>query len=90
VRGRPWATRCNGAAARFAVAGTALELTDPVERAVASATRLILDHRALTDAEYAEAAAILGAARLFALTTLVGYHELPVLQPRVFGVDEMS
>lgn len=63
------------------------DLTDAEETAVATATRRILDHRTLTDTQYAEAAAVLGPAGLFELTVLIGYYELLALQMHVFGVD---
>jgi 4-carboxymuconolactone decarboxylase len=66
------------------------DLTDPDEAAVATVTRHILDHHTLTDTEYTEAVAVLGPAKLFELTTLVGYYELLALQMRVFGVDQAS
>jgi 4-carboxymuconolactone decarboxylase len=64
-----------------------LELADPEEAAVAAATRHLLDHRNLTDDEYRESADVLGSAKLFELTTLIGYYELLALQMRVFDVS---
>ena len=68
--------------------GTDPELTDPEESAVATATRHILDHHTLTDTEYATAATTLGAAKIFELTTLIGYYQLLALQLRVFAADQ--
>jgi 4-carboxymuconolactone decarboxylase len=67
--------------------GTDPGLADPEEMAVVAATRHLLDHNTLTDAEYAETVTVLGPAKLFELTTLVGYYGLLALQMRVFGVD---
>jgi 4-carboxymuconolactone decarboxylase len=69
--------------------GAELDLVDPEEAAVATATRCLLDHATLTDAEYAEAVAVLGPARLFELTTLIGYYGLLALQMRVFDADQV-
>lgn len=67
--------------------GAELELADADEAAVVRTVRLLLTRRSLTDTEYAEAAATLGAARLFELSTLVGYYSLLALQMHVFGVQ---
>lgn len=65
------------------------ELHDPEEQAVATATRQLLDHHTLTDAEYAQAVEILGSAKIFELTTLIGYYQLLALQLRVFDADQI-
>ncbi len=62
-------------------------LEDPVEAAIVSTTRRLVDHGTLTDDEYAEASAALGAGKLFELTTLVGYYQLIAMQLHVFGVE---
>lgn len=67
-------------------AGAPLELADPEEAAVLTATRALARHGDLSDPDYTEAVATLGEATLFELTTLVGYYSLLALQMRVFGV----
>jgi 4-carboxymuconolactone decarboxylase len=67
--------------------GAAPDVKDPEEAAIVRATRLLLASRDLTDAEYAETTAALSPAKLFELTTLVGYYQLLALQMRVFAVD---
>ncbi len=67
--------------------GGELALDDPAEIATVRVTRLLLDHRRLTDEEYAEAVAVLGPPTLFEITTLVGYYAMLALQMRVFAVD---
>lgn len=67
--------------------GAAPDLKDPEEAAIVRATRLLLANRDLTDAEYAETMAALGPAKIFELTTLIGYYQLLALQLRVFAVD---
>lgn len=49
-------------------------------------TRRLLRDRDLDDDRYREAAAVIGADRVFELTTLVGYYSTLALQMRVFGV----
>lgn len=66
--------------------GKRLQFADPEEAAVAAATDHILDRNALTDTEYAEAAEVLGSAKLFELTTLIGYYGVLALQLRIFDV----
>lgn len=61
-------------------------LTDPEEVAALRATRLMLDNRTLGEDEYTELSEILGAQRLFEVTTLVGYYGTLALQMHVFGV----
>jgi 4-carboxymuconolactone decarboxylase len=68
--------------------GTEPNLADPQEAAVATATRRLLHHNTLTDAEYTEAIAVLGPAKVFELTTLIGYYGLLALQMRVFAADQ--
>jgi 4-carboxymuconolactone decarboxylase len=67
-------------------AGGIPELTDADEAIVAVTTRHLLVDETLTEEQYADAAAVLGPARLFELTTVVGYYRLLALQMRVFGV----
>jgi 4-carboxymuconolactone decarboxylase len=67
--------------------GQQLDLTDAEECATTRATRRLLDHGTLTDDEYADAVATLGAAKLFELSTLVGYYRIIAMQLHVFGVD---
>ena len=62
-------------------------LDNPDEAAIVRTTRRLVDHGTLTDDEYAEASAALGAGTLFELTTLVGYYQLIAMQMHVFGVD---
>ncbi|MFC3577447.1 hypothetical protein ACFOZ0_30090 [Streptomyces yaanensis] len=56
---------------------------------MATATRLLLDHSTLTDAEYSEAIAALGPAKLFELTALLRCCGLLALLMRVFGADQV-
>jgi len=65
--------------------GAVPELTDPAERAVLRATRALLLHGAVTDEEYADTVAAVGARGLFELTALVGYYATLALQLRVFA-----
>ena len=67
--------------------GAPLELADPQEAAVLAATRELVERADLDEAAYARAVAALGEAKLFELTTLVGYYSLLALQMRVFDVD---
>ena len=68
-------------------AGSEPRLDDPEEAACLTATRRLLQHGTLSDSEYRQAAAALGPAKLFELTTLVGYYQLLALQLRVFDVE---
>ena len=61
------------------------ELTDDTERTVAGTTAALAARGDLSDTEYA-AAAELGEATLFDLTTLVGYYATLALQLRVYRV----
>lgn len=61
-------------------------LDDPVEAAVLSVTRRLLEHGDLDSAAYTAAVAVLGADVLFELTTVVGYYDLLAMQLRVFRV----
>jgi 4-carboxymuconolactone decarboxylase len=61
-------------------------LTDPVERAAATATIALVERADLDDAEYADAQAALGDAALIEVTALVGYYAMLALQMRVFRV----
>jgi 4-carboxymuconolactone decarboxylase len=67
-------------------AGDEPRLDDAVEAAIVRTTRRLVDHATLTDDEYADATAALGAGTLFELTTLVGYYQLIAMQMHVFGV----
>jgi 4-carboxymuconolactone decarboxylase len=57
-----------------------------VEAAVFVATRLVLDHGTLTDAEFASAAGVLGEGGLFELVTIVGWYTMVAWQLAVFDV----
>ncbi|MEV4604613.1 carboxymuconolactone decarboxylase family protein [Amycolatopsis sp. NPDC049253] len=63
------------------------DLADPEEAAVARTARRLVDHGRLTDEEYADAVSDLGAAKLFELSTVVGYYQLVAMQLHVFGVE---
>ena len=67
--------------------GKTPNLADAEERAVAAIIKRLLDSGTLTDAEYAEYANVLGPAKLFELTTLLGYYRLLALQLVVFDAD---
>lgn len=67
-------------------AGDHVDLRDAEEAAVLRTTRRLLRDRDLDDDRYREAAAVIGADRVFELTTLVGYYSTLALQLRVFGV----
>lgn len=60
---------------------------DETERAVVAATRALLADADLGADGYERVVDVLGPARLFELTTLVGYYGLLALQMRVFGVE---
>lgn len=61
---------------------------DVTEQMVATTTRAVLDQGDLTDAQYEQAADLLGKPMLFDLLTLIGYYRLLALQLRIFGVDD--
>ncbi|MEV6902182.1 carboxymuconolactone decarboxylase family protein [Amycolatopsis sp. NPDC051372] len=63
------------------------ELADPEEQAIVATTRRLVDNGKLTDEDYADAVSKLGAAKLFELSTVVGYYQLIAMQLHVFGVD---
>ncbi|WP_030662980.1 carboxymuconolactone decarboxylase family protein [Streptomyces cellulosae] len=65
-------------------AGRMPELTERAERGALRATRALLRHGTLNDAEYADALAATGERGVFELTTLVGYYSMLALQLRVF------
>lgn len=67
-----------------------LALGDAQEAAVLSATRTLLRTADLSRSEYDSAVSALGPAKVFELTTLVGYYSLLALQMRVFGVGSPS
>ncbi|WP_109527463.1 carboxymuconolactone decarboxylase family protein [Nocardia aurea] len=64
-----------------------LVLADAEEAAVLSAIRTLVRTTNLTEPEYQDLVSVLGPAKIFELTTLVGYYSLLALQMRVFGVD---
>jgi 4-carboxymuconolactone decarboxylase len=61
-------------------------LADPVERAVATVTGLLVERGDLDDDAYEAAVSALGLPMLFELLTLVGYYSALALQLRVFRV----
>ncbi|GGL15110.1 carboxymuconolactone decarboxylase family protein [Nocardia jinanensis] len=66
--------------------GSPPELSDPEEAAALSVVLTLLRTTDLNQSEYHTAVSILGPAKIFELTTLVGYYSLLALQMRVFGV----
>lgn len=66
--------------------GDDVDFEDAEESVVLRTTRHLLRDRDLDDDRYWETAGILGADRLFELTTLVGYYSTLALQMRVFAV----
>lgn len=64
-----------------------LDLDDAQESAVLTTTRHLLRYRDLDEVAYREAEAVLGADKLFELTTLIGYYSTLALQMRAFAVD---
>jgi 4-carboxymuconolactone decarboxylase len=68
-------------------AGGPLPLGDAQEAAVLAATRTLVRTDDLSQPDYDAAASTLGPAKVFELTTLVGYYSLLALQMRVFGVS---
>jgi len=64
-----------------------LHLPDAEESAVLAVTRTLVQTADLAQADYDAAVEILGPAKLFELTTLVGYYSLLALQMRAFGVS---
>ncbi|HEY4458782.1 MAG TPA: carboxymuconolactone decarboxylase family protein, partial [Pseudonocardiaceae bacterium] len=68
-------------------AGQIPELTDPEEAAVAEITRSVLDTGTLDDDQFARASATLGTAKLYELSTVIGYYQLIAQQLRIFGVE---
>jgi 4-carboxymuconolactone decarboxylase len=69
-------------------AGQEPDLTDLGERAAVRVAWALVRSADLDDAQYADAAAELGTAALFELTTLVGYYATLALQLRVFRVSD--
>lgn len=57
-----------------------------VEACAFHATRRMLDRGTLDDGEFRDAVAVLGAAGLFELVTIVGYYRMVALQLAVFDV----
>jgi len=74
-----------------AVRGRAYDaLPAPDERVIARTVDALLTEADLDDVAYAEAVAVLGAAGLFEVLTLVGYYAALALQLRVFRVPAPS
>jgi 4-carboxymuconolactone decarboxylase len=68
-------------------AGAPLRLRDDEEAAVLAATRSLVHTADLDPSQYHSAATALGTAKLFEISTLVGYYSLLALQMRIFGVS---
>jgi 4-carboxymuconolactone decarboxylase len=64
----------------------AIEFADPVDAAVARATRALVTTGDLDDDHYHDAEGVLGAPLLFELSTLVGLYRALALQMRLFRV----
>lgn len=71
-------------------AGDRPALDDREEAAVLAVARALVHSADLSQPDYEAAVATLGAAKLFELTTLVGYYSLLALQMRVFGVGRST
>jgi 4-carboxymuconolactone decarboxylase len=67
--------------------GAPVSLPDDEETAVVSAARILVQTGDLGESDYAAAARSLTPAKLFELSTLVGYYSLLALQMRVFRVS---
>ena len=67
-------------------AGEPPALTTEPERVIYALTRRILAAGAVDDDEYAQAVAVLGAAGLLELTTLLGWYSMLAIQLSVFGL----
>ena len=65
--------------------GGPLEFDVPEEAAALAVTRELLAHGDLDEDAYRASASVLGADKLFELTSLVGYYSLLALQLRVFA-----
>ncbi|MEO5837421.1 MAG: carboxymuconolactone decarboxylase family protein [Acidimicrobiales bacterium] len=63
-----------------------VEFDDPIEQMVAETTRALVATGDLDDQTYRGAEAVLGAAGLVELTTLIGFYRTLALQMRVFRV----
>jgi 4-carboxymuconolactone decarboxylase len=68
-------------------AGAWTALTDDEEAAVVSVSQTLAEAGDLSDAECEAAAKLLTPAKLFEVSTLVGYYSLLAMQMRVFGVS---
>jgi 4-carboxymuconolactone decarboxylase len=68
-------------------AGGPLQLRNGEEAAVLAAVRKLVLTADLAASDYDPAASALGPAKLFELSTLVGYYSLLALQMRIFGVS---
>lgn len=66
--------------------GSPLAPSGEEEAAVLTVTRTLVHTADLSQADYDAAASSLGPAKIFELTTLVGYYSLLALQMRAFGV----
>jgi 4-carboxymuconolactone decarboxylase len=66
--------------------GGPVELPHDEEAAVLSVTRTLVRTSDLSQPEYEAAAAALTPAKIFELSTLIGYYSLLALQMRVFGI----
>lgn len=68
------------------VAHSPIETESEEERAVFRTALALVQHRELTDPEYADAVAVLGERKLFELVSLLGYFDILATQLSVFGV----
>ena len=64
-----------------------IRLHDDEEAAVLTAARTLVRTTDLSESDYDAAVSALGPAKLFELSTLVGYYSLLALQMRIFGVS---
>jgi len=71
-------------------AGRTIQLADAEEAAVLAAARTLVQTANLSESEYAAAVAALSPAKLFEISTLVGYYSLLALQMRVFDINDQS
>lgn len=70
--------------------GGPLHLDDDEEATVLAASRTLVRTADLSQADYEAAVSSLGPAKIFELTTLIGYYSLLAMQMRVFGVGRAS
>lgn len=71
-------------------AGRAVPLPDDEETAVLAVTRSLVQTAHLSDPEYEAAVTVLSPAKVFEISTLVGYYSLLALQLRVFVVNDQT